>query len=284
MNRIVRRSLVLICLVTLLASCAFLYNYRTAGWWIQWYVDDYIQWDVTQQKFFRERLREQLQWHRQTQLPRYRVWVESARTDFAGPLSAAQLRAHAEQLQVFWTDIMVQLQPDITGFLAGLSDRQVQDTLASFRAEHAKLVAEYAELSNGALHKKRRHNMQKAVQNVTGRLDDHQRDLIAAWARELPDSRDAWFASRVRWIDALAQALAVRGESADFAGRIHTLFVMPRDHWDPEYQQVLERNTARTLQLLLDLHASLSPRQRQAADANMQKWLDLIDRLAAGKS
>lgn len=275
-----RRFLWLLCLCALLAGCSTLYNYRVVGWWVRWYVEDYVHWSSTQEPLFRERVREQLRWHQRTQLPRYHAWLEQMRKEVAGPLDVGQLTAYMEQLRGFWTDVMVRLEPDFDRFLADLSDRQAREMIRRFRKEHEQTVEKYAELTPAKMVRERARDMRKGIERLVGSLDAGQRERIQRWAEQMPDSRAQWLASRARWIDALEEAMARRNERDYFARRVHELFVAPEENWDPEYRRYLEHNTGLTLQMLADVHNSLRPEQRTSADKNLKKWLDLIDSLA----
>lgn len=275
-----RRALVLLCLFSLLGGCSMLYNYRVVDWRLRWYVDDYIPWTDSQEKDFKARLRAQLQWHQSTQLPRYRALLESARVDLIKPWSVALLDPYTEQLQGFGTDVFAHLESDITALLAGLSDRQVEALLRQCQSEQADRIDEYGDLTLAKLHERRARSMRKSIEAATGTLTASQRALITAWAEALPDSRPLWLSSQQRWIDSLHEALARRSQGDVFASDVHALFVAPREHWTPEYRQLLDSNTELTLQLLVDVHNSLSEHQRLAMDASLQQWVKTIDTLA----
>lgn len=277
-HRVRAASILFLC--ALLGACSAIYNYRVAAWWVRWYVEDYVRWSDAQEPLFRARVQEQLRWHQSTQLPRYREWLERMQTQISAPLDVEQVRAQMDQLRGFGNDIMQRLEPDIDRFLADLSDRQARDLIRRFREEHAETVDEYADLSPEKTIRERTRSMRKGIERITGNLDAGQRERIEQWAALMPDNRAQWLASRERWIDAFEQALARRSEPEYFAARIHELFVDPEHSWDPEYRQRLERNTELTLQLLADIHNSLTPRQRAAADKNVKKWLGVIDELA----
>jgi len=273
------RAVLACCVCVALIGCSGFYNYRLAGWWLRWQIGDYVHFSQDQEALLRERLREQLRWHQRTQLPRYRAWLEQTQALIEAPPNIVRAREQLDQLRGFWTDIMVQLEPDLDRFLAALSDRQVRGLLHHLREEHSDLADEYAHLSLEKLRRERARDMRKDMERVFGALEPEQRERIRLWAEQMPDNRAAWLASRERWIDAFEQALARRADSAYFSARIHTLFVEPEQNWDNEYRLRLERNTELTLQLLADIQHSLTARQRAQAGKNARKWFGMIDEL-----
>lgn len=280
--RLLRNGVCIAVIAVLLAGCAYVYNYRVAELWLRWYVGDYVQWDRGQEQLFRERLHAQLHWHRTTQLQRYRTWLAQARSDVAGNIDIALLERHGVELREFWGAVMAQLEPDFIHFLSDLSPGQARDLVANFRDEQAERSEELRGKSSAELNRERSHDMVKNIQRWTGRLDAAQKARIDHWAQSLPDSREPWLASRERWIGGLEQALAQRDDADAFARQVHLLFVTPEDLWDPAYRQLLEGNTQITLNLMVDIHNSLSMRQRGALDRNIEQWMRTLDELAAG--
>lgn len=280
--RLLRNGVCIAAIAVLLAGCAYVYNYRLAELWLRWYVGDYVQWDRGQEQLFRERLHAQLQWHRSTQLQRYRAWLAQARSDVAGNIDIALLERHGVELREFWSAVMAQLEPDFIHFLSDLSPGQARDLIANFRDEQAERSEELRGKSAAELNRERSHDMIKNIQRWTGRLDAAQKARIEQWAQSLPDSREPWLASRERWIGGLEQALAQRDDADAFARQVQLLFVTPEDLWDPAYRQLLEDNTQLTLKLMVDVHNSLSMRQRGALDRNIEQWMRTLDQLAAG--
>lgn len=274
---------VVMALTVLLSGCAYIYNYRVAELWLRWYVGDYVRWDRAQEQLFRERLREQLQWHRDTQLRRYRDWLVAVRSDMAGTVDIDLLERRGRELRGFWHDMMEQLEPDFIHFLSDLSPGQVQDLIANFRDEQAERSDKALDQTSVQIRRERVTAMVKNIQRWTGRLNSEQRARVERWAASLPDSRSSWLASRARWIDALEQAMAERNNAEAFRGQVRRLFVTPEELWDPAYRQLLEGNTRLTLELLVDIHNSLSPRQRGALDRHVEKWIHTLEDLERGR-
>ncbi|HEY3698657.1 MAG TPA: DUF6279 family lipoprotein, partial [Spongiibacteraceae bacterium] len=221
--------IIIIFLIGSLCGCSMLYSYRNIERYIRWSLADYVEWDSAQQQQLHARLSAQLEWHRQTQLPRYRAWLEGIRDETQSTVDIAQLQRAADQLQLFWQDAMAHAAADIGAQLAMLSDKQVSDLIAAMHEKQADIKAEYAELTPAQAIKKRSRAMRKAVQYWLGPLEKNQQDLVDEWARQLPDGRARWLNSRERWTAAFEQALAHRHEPDMFAAAIQRLFVTPQE-------------------------------------------------------
>lgn len=280
MRRFAVRS-VLIIVVVCIGGCAILFSYRNIERWIRWSIDDYVMWTPTQAEDFDQRLHRQLQWHQQTELPRYREWLLAARDAVRTPLDLDTLNSYSEQLPVFWQRSMLHGEEDIAALLAQLSDDQVRDLIAEMHSRQQDIEDEFNDLSPAELIERRERNMSKALRYFFGTLDASQRVEIERWAKSLPDSRVQWLASRRRWTDQFEQGLAQRHQPEIFAEQIHKLFVLPQQSWDPDYREISAHNLTASLQLLVALQHSLSEQQRKKLDQRIEQWLDRLDTLAS---
>lgn len=272
---------IVVLLACSLAGCSLFYSYRNIDRYIRWSLDDYIAWDSTQESQLRTRLVVQLEWHKKTQLPRYRDWLETIDRTLDNDIDATQLAEAADQLQLFWQETAAHLQADIAAQLASLSDAQVRDLIAVMREKQADLKGEYDDMTLAELVKKRKREMTKTIKYWLGALDENQIALIGAWARNLPDGRSQWLNNRERWTDAFAQALQHRHEPELFAAEIHLLFVTPEESWGAEFRESSQQNRESTLQLLAALHNSRTQQQREVERKRTAQWLGYLDKLAA---
>jgi len=280
MRRFAARSVVVF-VVCSLTGCSLLYSYRNIDRYIRWWLDDYIAWDGFQESQLRMRLALRLEWHKKTQLPRYRDWLETIDRSLNDDVDVAQLAQAADQLQSFWHETAAHSQTEIHAQLASLSDNQVRDLLTAIREKQAHLKNEYDDMTLAELAKKRKREMTKTIKYWLGPLDDNQIALIHVWALRLPDGRSHWLNNRERWANAFAQALRHRHAPELFAAEIHLLFVTPQENWEPELRQLSHQNRESTLQLLTELHNSRTQKQRDFQHKRIEQWLGRLERLAA---
>jgi hypothetical protein len=279
MHRSAIRAMVVF-LVCSLAGCSLLYSYRNIDRYIRWSIDDYIAWEGTQESQLRTRINAQLAWHKKTQLPRYRDWLEATGRTLENDIDVVQLAEAADQLQLFGQEVSAHLAVDIGEQLASLSDSQVRDLIGVLREKQVDLKSEYDDMTWQELVRKRKREMTKTIKYWLGAVDNGQVALIDAWARKLPDGRSPWLNNRERWIDAFAQALQDRHQPELFAERVRLLFVTPEQGWSAEFRDFTQRNRESTLQLIADLHNSRTQQQRDAERKRIAQWLENLDQLA----
>ena len=276
-----RFSLIFTVLLSLLLSgCAVLYSYSTIDRYIRWTLDDYIDWNDTQDQEFRERLNAQLQWHRVSQLPGYREWLKARLIEVDSDVTAAQWRIAADQLQVFWRDAMTHSARDIGAQLSQLSDEQVSDLLVAIHEKQKDLTEKFADESAEKANERRRSKMEKAVKYWIGSTDKKQSELIRRWAHSLPDTRQQRLDGRQRWINAFAQALRHRHNPEVFTPKILQLFSNPQANWGEQYHAIWQRRVDANIELFTALHNMSSAEQRKVERERIEHWLKVIDDLA----
>jgi hypothetical protein len=263
-----------------LAGCSLLYSYNNIDRYIRWTLDDYITWESPQENQLRSRLTAQLEWHKETQLPRYRNWLEATDRMLDNDVDVAQLSAAADQLELFWQDTAAHLETDIRTQLTLLSDEQVRDMIAVMRDKQADLESEYQEMTLADLIKKRKREMKKTIKYWLGTLDPEQIALIDTWAEQMPDGRTHWLNNRRQWTDTFERALQRRTDPESFAADIHVLFVTPEENWPPASRELTQRNREAALRLLADVHNLRTLRQREAERKRVAQWQAHLDKLA----
>lgn len=276
-KRLAALSLLTLCL--LLGGCTAKMSYNYLDWIISWGIDDYIDWDEQQRPLFEQALSDSLQWHRQTQLPRYSDWLRQLQQDLEQPLSNVQLQGHRQQLSHFWYDIMRHIEADSAMLLSTLSDRQKNQLLVAIDKQTADFEDEYLDLSAEKQQRKRRKDSEKFISRFSGRLDKQQKSIIADWSATLADNNRAWLQNRQQWRQQFSQALELR-QQPDFAAHIHRLFVEPEQLWSDDYRQLIEHNVELSQTLIISVQAELSAKQHRHLKRELQQWIELLDELA----
>ena len=89
-----------------------------------------------------------------------------------------------------------------------------------------------------------------------------------------------WRENRRIWRDALAATLADRRSGEPFATRMTQLIARPDDLWTPQYRMAIDASRAALIDLLVDLDATLTAKQRSAARRELASLADEVQGLA----
>lgn len=273
------RIIVLLIIVLLVTACGVRFFYQQLDWLIPWYVRDYITLNDSQRSLLEQRLAATLDWHCQTQLPGYVVWLrelESQLQQDTVPVSSMEILA--DQAELFWRELMQAVAPDAADILATASEDQIEELFANLATRNAEAREEYVEPSLAAQQKARAERMEQRLRRWFGRLTPVQRERVAQWSADLHPVSAEWLENRIDWQSRLREAMAVRDHRAEFDLRIAKLLVSPDAAWEEAYQARVARNRGLTLVLLADLHALADERQRGRLQRQVANWADSFER------
>ena len=126
-----------------LVGCGEKLSYRYADWIIGWIVDDYVDWNKTQQTQYDGAIDELLIWHKQSQLLLYRDWLINFKIITQQQPDAATLIKALEPLEVFSADILVFIFEDTETLLSSLTDEQVEEMLEALQDQQKDYENDY---------------------------------------------------------------------------------------------------------------------------------------------
>lgn len=256
--------------------------YQNLDWLLPWRLNDYLQLDSTQRAWLQPRLRAHLAWHCSSELPRYLAWLERTGTVLAQPRpEAKQLAAQLAQIDGALKRIAVQITPTSIELLRMLSDRQVAELHAAIDEDNRELHEDYLEPPLAVQIAERAERMEERLRPWLGRLNHRQRERIAQWAKAMGGQNRLWLDNRMRWQEALRDAIAVR-RSADFPERITRLLQQRQSYFDAELRAAYPRNRMALAELFGDLLASADTRQRSRLRHRLRDLQrDLAEQLCA---
>ena len=159
-------------LMLTLNACTAKLSYRFIDWVVAWRVAEYVQWNRAQDRIFQKKLREQIDWHRTTQLPLYSDFLSTFKNDLSKPLVKDELLSRVEAIEKYGDSILRHVTPDAIELLAQLDDAQVKKLLAKLQKDIKKLEEEYAESNQKKRHKKRVGSVKKSVSRFIGALNN----------------------------------------------------------------------------------------------------------------
>lgn len=272
-----RACLILLILAT--PACSNRIVYDNADWWANWYIDDYVRFNRTQQRDVDRYLEQQLQWHRSTQLPRYEAFLLQAQKDFAGELTVPLVRARFEEIYQFWRDFVSEAMPASATMLAQLDQKQVDGFIASINREARAFEDEYADVTSEELAREHQQDTEKSLKKWIGPLTDKQQGIISQWAHAMKNVYPVSIKQRKHWQGDLELALRERENKALFELRLRKLFVTPSDSWNPEYTAMMDANELLTAQMVVDVHRTLTPKQRKHLFATLSSYVSDIGKL-----
>jgi hypothetical protein len=276
------RRLLLIVLIAGLSSCSTTrLAYNRLDWIAGWQLGRYVELVPAQRMAFESRFERLWDWHRREELPRYVAdldalvaLVERAALDRAA-LEAQQGIANNHLVRLYQQAI-----PDVVQLLTTLDDQQIAALRERIDKDAAREVKRQRKLGTDGWRTEMAEDMQRGLRRWIGRATPAQQVRIAAWAASRTTTPELWLDYRQAWTADFFRLLKIRHD-ADFATRLRDR-LEGRDNFRGEaLSAAAEDDREAWLQLMLDLHASLTPQQREHLVGALRKLAADLAALAA---
>ena len=263
-NAIFKSKILLLMGIFLISGCSFRVMYNYADWVIPWVVDDYFDLTSEQDEFLDEKIKQQLKWHKMSELPAYANFLEALKQKGEDGLTSKELDWMYEQVDQLRKNLVQRLSADTALFLANLNTEQIE----YFEAQLAELNLEAQEQQAIPIAE---HKAQRAERTVgfledwVGTLSEEQKSKIIQWSIALPSS----FERRIRLREQRQKEFIALLKNNQSAAVIETHLL--KWYWDIEagypldYQKFLKRRNILVREMILKIDRLLTPEQRQHA-------------------
>jgi hypothetical protein len=200
-----------ICLVVAaalaLASCSAIdIVYNNAPSFVGGELEDALDLNDEQRAEVDAGLRRFFDWHRQQELARYRQMLDDAALAIEDGTSATEYLAIYDEVRAAWGRSLLRLIDDLHGLAATLTPAQIDHYDQYFR-EKSEKHQDYLEMSSQQREVFSEERIIEQLEDWFGKLEELQREKIAARLRQLPEVRPVWIAFREARHQALIAAL-----------------------------------------------------------------------------
>jgi hypothetical protein len=264
--------MVLVVAVLLIGACSsttFVYN--RLDFLIPWYINDYVDLDRRQSSDLDRLLQPFLAWHRTTELPRYRDWLDAAVASLDEPATMASVADFGARIQLAWSRLETEALEKMLVLGADLGDDQVEEFLTSLQKQQEKFEKKYLKRDEDEYLQELHDSLSDNAGDYLGRLDWGQRGLVDEAANAMWRSDQVWLRERAVWIERLRRILQ---REPGWQEALRESIALRDQLVSAEYTETIAHNTDIIQQLIVDLLNSRSPRQ----DRRLRKKLtDLRD-------
>jgi len=260
-----KRYILIILLMIGVSGCSLRMTYPNLDWLIPWYVGDYITLNPEQSGLLDKRLMHALDWHCRTQLPVYAQGLKDLANDLDDsrlPLNVERLKAYADQLNVLWREIKIQIGPEIADIMVTASDEQIAELFENLELRNNTFKAEYVDIPLDRLEQKRRKKMIRRINRWFSEITQEQKQAVVDWSAEIRPLAADGLDHRQRVMAELRNLLTTRQDDPDFKGAFVDLLTNIDQRRSALYQKNIDANTDLTLMLLAKIERSLTSTQR----------------------
>jgi len=266
--------------VVLASGCSGAFLYNRLDTLIPWYLRSRVTLEARQIDDLRDNVSTLTSWHRRSQLTRYSDFLRDLALQVRRPVTRQEMESTSHRIEGYWRDVVNEFTPGAARWLQTLSEKQLDELLASYEEDDEELNEDYCQVSGEKLHRKRVKSLTKSVKYWIGTVEDGQAAIIERTARSLRRTDCDWIESRARWRGELRTALLLSGTRTEIDHHVRDLLADPRTTWTESYVEGFLHNRERILDMLVELDASLNGKQRKAMVSRLHDLAENLDDLA----
>jgi hypothetical protein len=259
--------------------------YNQAPLLVDWYLDDYVDFNAVQKPALKTALEQVHVWHRQTQLPAYIESLQKMQRQITEPLTPARACDFYEEIQEHVLNTLqgiVRLDQSATGAndlqkLANLDASQLAHMERKFSKSNLKYREDYLSGTPQQLREKRFEKSLERTEMLYGKLDERQQTMLQTRLGQSGFDPQRAYAERLRRQQDMLQTLrslaspvgpGAAQASAALEGVFNRAVLSP----DLSYRHDARQIKLHNCQTFADLHNSTTLAQRQKAQARLQGY------------
>ena len=275
----------------LLGGCsAVRIGYNQAPTLAWWWIDGYMDFDAEQSPKVKEALNQWFAWHRTTQLPDYAELLAAAQVQVLQPATPAQVCRWSDDLRMRLAAAFVHGVPLAADLLPALKPAQLAQLERRYRKSNQDFEEDFLQQQPEERLQASIKRTIDRVEMLYGRLDERQRQLIAAGVAASPFDAAVWYAERKAVQGETLQTLArltaggpARADRESNLAGLQALAARVQRTQPGPYRSYQQRLTEYNCAFIAQLHNSTTPAQRQAARGKLKGWEEDLRALAAQK-
>jgi len=259
--------------------------YNQAPLVVDWYLNDYVDFNAVQKPALKTALEQVHVWHRQTQLPAYIESLQKMQRQITEPLTPARACDFYEEIQEHVLNTlqgMVRLDQSATGAndlqkLANLDASQLAHMERKFSKSNLKYREDYLSGTPQQLREKRFEKSLERTEMLYGKLDERQLFMLQTRLGQSGFDPQRAYAERLRRQQDMLQTLrslaSPAGPStAQAAAALEGVFNRAILSPDLSYRNDARQIKLHNCQTFAELHNITTPAQRQKALAKLQGY------------
>ena len=278
-HRVLRHLIAAIAMLSMLTSCSLAtIAYNNADTLIGYALRDYVELNVEQEIWLKERITLLMAWHRSNELPQWQRWLTEARERAAGMPETSDLRATYVRGQALLARTTAQALPDLAKLLHQLEPAQIAFLENKFANDNRKLAKDIA-VALPTRYAKRADDVREGFEGWLGSLTPEQAAYLQARATILVPMEEMRLADRRRWQRELIELVKARPELPTLEAELRSWILSPEKYRDPVYQAEMNRQYEAMLGVTAWMVTNATPQQKLRVQKKLSGYAEDIARL-----
>lgn len=251
----------LIFLLLGVSACSSKLIYNNLDWLSYWYIDDYITLTNEQETEFDPALVQFLDWHRQSEIPRYITQMKLLKKELNNGLEQDDIDDYIKTFTGFWQAILIGIEPGVVKLATSLKEEQITEFLAATEKKNRDRIEDYEDLSNQARLDKRFDKIESRLASFIGKLNASQQQLIKSTNEQQLSTFVDWIEFRRDWANSIREAYTLRGDKPAFEKALSRSILQADSFRSAQFKQKIAYNQKLWKVTLTQLIDSLNKKQ-----------------------
>lgn len=261
-------------LVISISGCSFRFVYNHLDWWVQWYLDDYVTLNQSQQRAFDTSFEQLHQWHRKSQLPLYIAQLEQLKLAINGQINQQQVIANLNQFIEHWQHFLGAVEPKLQPLAYKLSVAQRQQLITMLLKRNQEEVNDHDMLTEQAWLDNRAKQQAEQLKNWFGKLSTEQKNRVYQMSENFQQTFDQRMQYRKDWTHQFAELLNGDLPEHQFKFEFYQLIVNGRELRDESFKASRQNNNQVFAEIFVYMVASASDKQRKQINKKIDNVID----------
>jgi hypothetical protein len=261
----------------MLSGCTANIGYQFADTLVEWRVKEYVELNSEQEETLAKKVDELHLWHARTQIPKYREALFNLRQKVNNKtLEKSDIVEFERTLLGFWQNLLDRAAAE-TALINQLSVTQKQQLVERIEEKQQDRFEKFEEKQseNPILRQLERANaVESDLEDIIGDLTEQQDKLLRDWVSNSPSIQEDWLNYRAMWLTEFETVLLT--EPTDI-NELSALIQNPKQLRSEALQEKIEQSSDARNTFLWNMYVSLSDKQRKAAVAKADEYIDLLD-------
>lgn len=268
----------MLALLALAGGCSTLrFAYDNADLYVRWKIDSYVTLQGDEADELAGRIAEFHSWHRLNELPRYARLAREASPRFAGGLSRQDMIWGYDSLRARTEDSVRKAAEMLAPLLDRLTPEQVAQIERRLAEENRQFHRDHLRGAERERRRKREKALVDRLEDWVGKLSQAQVERVREFAERAPLLDELRDRDRKRLQGEVLAIIRAKQARKQLASRL----AQRERGRDPAFVAGLETWRAQLYTLLGDVDRSLTPEQRARGVAQLRRYADEFDALAA---
>jgi hypothetical protein len=260
----------------MITSCSSQFAYRHLDWVILWYSDDYLDLSRQQENLFETELTQLLNWHAQSELPKYRLQLQTISTDLdTRPIPSALISQHVSAITDHWHNLRQHISKQLTPLVAKLTDSQVTFLFKQLEASNQERLADHLALTPDDIKERKLERFEDILIDWLGSINVKQAQLLY----NLIDNQNDLTLDRIEYLRSYQAQLKVYMTPPIDQPALQALLNNPEPFQSPSYKNKQYANRQSMQIFIKEISLLLQPKQIIHLQEKLQEYISTINEI-----